>query len=746
MQHRDEEKEPAVAAASVHKCKTGQKLVHAEAQTPYASDLDYLEDHLAWFKARYRWKALLEEYEDVSRYDPHADDLPRRTREAQAQERVWRHRIECRLQHTRVAGTWQLRAEQLAGARQLTPFEKHILLFLTGLTISSAFQSAVHCRGGSVEVGTLLNLFWDTLEEQITARRHFYREAPLVQNALIDLDSTPFQDDFIIRSDVRIDRRMVDYIVGLETEATALVEGSHLYRPTVDLARVVLPEAQKRLIVETVAGFPAFQQARRRYFDSLMEYGRGLVLLFWGPSGSGKTMMANALASHLGKRLLLVNYPKIGQMTSDQALKFLFREARIHDAVLFFDECDGIFESRERHNTEISLILSEIERHEGLIIMATNRPTVLDEAMHRRITLAVEFRLPDAAHRAQIWRTHLPPDLPLADQLDLTDLASRYELSGGLIKNAVLAALALATARDPVSPCLYPEDLEQGTRLQMRSQLRLAAFEACTMPQACLDDLIVPPAIRQALHDLIGLAKVRCTLINDWGFTDAAECSLGATALFSGPPGTGKSLAAEAVAYELGRPLRRVNVAQVTSKWVGETAQNLAAIFQEARQHEAVLVFEEADALFAGRTPVGSATDRYANLDTAVLLREMERFPGVVILTSNLRDNIDDAFRRRLRFTLAFPTPERVAREALWRQHIPARMPLAPDVSCAALAAFPLTGAQIRNAVLKAAARAVLRPEAERQVTQTDLAAAAEEEARITSVPKVLGFTGRDEG
>jgi SpoVK/Ycf46/Vps4 family AAA+-type ATPase len=378
--------------------------------------------------------------------------------------------------------------------------------------------------------------------------------------------------------------------------------------------------------------------------------------------------------------------------------------------------------------------------------MATNRPTVLDEAMHRRVTLAVEFRLPDAAHRAQIWRTHLPPDLPLADQLDLTDLASRYELSGGLIKNAVLAALALATARDPVSPCLYPEDLEQGTRLQMRSQLRLAAFEACTMPQACLDDLIVPPAIRQALHDLIGLAKVRCTLINDWGFTDAAECSLGATALFSGPPGTGKSLAAEAVAYELGRPLRRVNVAQVTSKWVGETAQNLAAIFQEARQHEAVLVFEEADALFAGRTPVGSATDRYANLDTAVLLREMERFPGVVILTSNLRDNIDDAFRRRLRFTLAFPTPERVAREALWRQHIPARMPLAPDVSCAALAAFPLTGAQIRNAVLKAAARAVLRPEAERQVTQTDLAAAAEEEARITSVPKVLGFTGRDEG
>jgi SpoVK/Ycf46/Vps4 family AAA+-type ATPase len=249
--------------------------------------------------------------------------------------------------------------------------------------------------------------------------------------------------------------------------------------------------------------------------------------------------------------------------------------------------------------------------------------------------------------------------------------------------------------------------------------------------------------MRQALLDLIGLTRVRTTLINEWGFTEATERNLGATALFYGPPGTGKSLAAEAIAYELGHPLRRVNLAQITSKWVGETAQNLEVLFREARQHEAVLVFEEADALFAGRTPVGSATDRYANLDTAVLLREIERFPGVVILTSNLADNIDDAFQRRLRLTLAFPTPDRDAREALWRQHLPTRMPLAPDVFCAALAAFPLTGAQIRNAVLKAATRAALRSEAQRCVTQADLVAAAEEETRVSSASKVMGFTGK---
>ena len=700
----------------------------------------YLQDHLAWFKARARWKTALDESEDATSYDRYTDNLAARLREAQLQERAWWYCIERRLEHTAAAGVWQPRAEQLAARRQLTPFEKHVVLYLTGLTISSAFQHAMQCHSEVEEVGTLLHLFWDSLAEQMTARRHFYRHAPLLQDALIDLHTARLRDD-LLHSTVRIDQRMVDYLVGLETEATALVEGSHLYRPTMDLSRVILPEEQKQLILETITGFPAFQQARRRYFDQWLEYGRGLVLLFYGPSGSGKTAMANALASHLGQRLLLVNYPRIGEMTSEQTLRFLFREAKIHEAVLFFDECDGIFESRDRHNSEISLILSEIERYDGLIILATNRPAVLDDAMHRRITLAVEFQLPNTAQREHIWRAHLPPTLPCEGPLDLSDLAARYELSGGLIKNAVLVALSCATARNPTAPCLRGADLDQGARLQVRRRLHLATCEEEIVPQASLADLIVPQSLQQALHDLIGLVKVRHTLIHDWGFTEAARGGLGATALFSGPPGVGKSLAAEAVACELGWPLRRVNAAQVPSKWVGETPHNLEALFREARQHEVVLVFEEAEALFASRTPVGSATDRYANLETAVLLREMERFPGVVILTSNLPETIDSAFQRRLRVVLYFPMPDRHAREALWHHHLPARLPLACEVSCAALAVYPLTGAQIRNAVLKAAARAALRPEVAQRVTQDDLATAAEEEGRAQGTQKIVGFT-----
>ena len=145
--------------------------------------------------------------------------------------------------------------------------------------------------------------------------------------------------------------------------------------------------------------------------------------------------------------------------------------------------------------------------------------------------------------------------------------------------NAVLVALSCATARNATAPCLREADLDQGARLQVRRRLHLATCEEEIVPQASLADLIVPQSLQQALHDLIGLVKVHQTLIHDWGFTEAARGGLGATALFSGPPGVGKSLAAEAVACELGWPLQRVNAAQVPSKWVGETTQNLEALF-----------------------------------------------------------------------------------------------------------------------------------------------------------------------
>lgn len=707
---------------------------------PYRTDIEYLEGHLDWIKVRYQWKKIA--LEDASSRAGTQDLLSAesRMRDLQGRERALRSLATERTEATRRAGDWEPRAERLARLRGLDDFEKHVLLLLAGMAGALEFRQAIGSHGhASVDVGELLMLFFDDTTEHVRRRRHFYRDAPLVRDGLVSLDEYVLGRD-LLGMEVRLDPRMSEYLLGIEAEDSCLVEGSHLFRPTVSLDRVVLPEASKTLVVQTVERYSRFLEARKRSgLDELVPSGSGIVLLFHGPSGTGKTMLANALAARAGKRILLVNFPTIGSMSSDDTLRFLFREARINDAVLFFDECEGIFQSRE-HNPGLSLILTEIERHDGLVIMATNRAVELDEAMRRRITLSVPFPLPDAQQRERIWRAHIPAALRLSAQPDYSGLAYRYELSGGLIKNAVVSALAFASSRNGGDPVVSPEDLETGAKLQVRNRFGPDLHDEAT-PKRGLSSLVVPASVQAALEQMVGFEKTRRTLVNEWGFGPHMERGTGMTALFHGPPGTGKSLAAEAVAFELGRPLRRINAARVVSMWVGEGAKRIEELFTEARSSDAVLVFDEADSLFATRTGVTTSTDRYANLEVAILLREMERFPGVAILTTNCVENLDVAFRRRLRFVLEFPAPNPPAREALWRMHIPAEAPIAPDVDLPRLAAeHELTGAQIRNVVIKAAALAAMRPETERVIRQLDLSDAARAELVRNDHPRTVGF------
>lgn len=700
----------------------------------FTTDIEYLEAFYEWFNALAEWKQLSTEEDDpISSILRESENVASKVRRAKSTERAARKRIDRRLQLT-LDGDWLPRAEKLARARGLTEFEKHVLLLAATDTAFRQPMESGRLQKFRSTVGALLFLFFESLEERLAHRKHFYRDAALVRDGLITLDG---YGDLLTMS-VEVDRRMTDFLLGLEAEASSLVEGSHLYTPKVQLDRVVLPERDKELITQAVQNYPSFQRQRARTgFDDLVSYGRGLVMLFYGPSGTGKTMMANALANHLGKRVLLINFPQL----NDADIRLVLREAKINDAVVFFDECEGIFHERDHFGMSTTgTVLSELERHDGLVLLATNRPVELDEAMRRRITLALEFRVPDATQRAEIWRVHIPQDMPIEGDLDLAGLAYEYELTGGLIKNAVLAALAIANGRDPDNPVVTQEDLEEGARRQLRGRLQMAEFDNRIVPARGLDELVLPVALLDAIKDLIGLEKARRTLIGRWGFKDEGERGMGATALFHGPPGTGKTLAAEAVAYELGRPVKQASAATLVARWDRGGAGTVQDLFREARQHEAVLLFDEADALFASRTH-GSSAERYANLDIAVLLQEMDRFPGVVILTSNMPDAIDDAFRRRLRFVLEFPSPDAADREQLWELHFPEEMPLASDVSVEGLASeYNLTGAQIRNVVHKAAARAALRQEGERAVGQDDLVAVAEAELEAGGGPRVVGF------
>src|SRR5215208_7513087 len=251
------------------------------------------------------------------------------------------------------------------------------------------------------------------------------------------------------------------------------------------------------------------------------------------------------------------------------------------------------------------------------------------------------------------------------------------------------------------------------------------------VPRRTFDDVILPPATRRALDSALSQVTQHDLIFNRWGFGDRHPTGLALAFNFAGPPGTGKTICAEAIAHSLGRRLLIVRYAELESLWVGETPKNVAAIFSRARDERAVLLFDEADAIAARRsTAVDHGFQRESNTVVSVLLQELEWYNGVVIFATNLAANFDPAFERRIRTHVLFDMPGPAEREQIWRvQRHPTRTPLAPDVDFRDLAQrYEVSGGDIRNAVLKAALTAAARPEIDsaKRIQQRDLVAGIE--------------------
>jgi SpoVK/Ycf46/Vps4 family AAA+-type ATPase len=243
---------------------------------------------------------------------------------------------------------------------------------------------------------------------------------------------------------------------------------------------------------------------------------------------------------------------------------------------------------------------------------------------------------------------------------------------------------------------------------------------------ASWDRLILPPDRERQLREALDRLMHQGQVLDDWGFLAGRPGARGVRMLFAGPPGTGKTLAAEVLAHTIGVDLLVVDLARLVSKWIGETEKNLAEAFDAAERTQSVLLFDEADALFGKRTEVKDAHDRYANLETAYLLGRLERFDGLSILSTNLRENIDPAFTRRLEFIVDFDEPSDEERAAIWRCHLPPGAPLATDVRVEELASlYPIVGGHIRNA---AVAAGFLASAADAPISRTDLVLAVRRE------------------
>jgi AAA+ superfamily predicted ATPase len=329
------------------------------------------------------------------------------------------------------------------------------------------------------------------------------------------------------------------------------------------------------------------------------------------------------------------------------------------------------------------------------------RPTA---ALSTRPYAEIMLELPAFRHRATLWSALIPEAEPSLAE----DLAGCYRMSGKeILAVGTLARTTALVSANGSTPELSSELFKQAAMAV--ADRRTAGFAHAVVPRRTPDDLVLPEEQQRQVLEISAAYRVWPQVSDNWGF--ARYSSRGVKALFCGEPGTGKSLAAEVIAGTVGLLLLKIDLSQVVSKWVGETEKNLESAFQQAENSHAVLFFDEADALFGKRGDVKQGMDRYANLEVGFLLQRLEQSDNLVILASNLKENIDPAFTRRFHYIVQFPRPGREERRRIWRVSFPPEAPLASDVDLDTLAELDMTGAAIvsaaRNAALLAADAAI---------------------------------------
>ena len=392
------------------------------------------------------------------------------------------------------------------------------------------------------------------------------------------------------------------------------------------------------------------------------------------------------VATAAGRPLVLLD---VRDLERSRGLADATLAAALEHALLCFDGLEDL------NAGDRSRLLEQIDsRPERSVLIGRTRREA--QALSDRTVLLVELPFPSFGERRSAWE-----ELSGAD--GAADVAAKFRLSIEQIGAAAEVSRVAARSRGLDTP--QPADLDLGAR--HASSSRLGDLAARLSPGYSFDDLVLPDRQRDLLHSISAYLRHRDRVLSEWGYERTVARTQGLKVLFAGESGTGKTMAAQVLAAELGLDLFRVDLATVVSKYIGETEKNLERIFTAADGSNAILFFDEADALFGKRSEVSDSHDRYANIEVAYLLQRMELYPGAVILATNFKRNIDDGFIRRLDFVVDFPFPEADDRKKIWRLVLPAAAPVSDDIDLDFLATqFKLSGGAIRNCSLAAAFRA----------------------------------------
>lgn len=577
----------------------------------------------------------------------------------------------------------------------LSPFEQDVLLMCAGMELDARFVRLCAMAQAdpqrayptfSLALAALPNPHWAALTPA----------APLRHHHLIDVG----QGTTLTLSPLRIDERILHYLAGtqyLDAHLFGLID-------PVSVKGELVPSQQQLVDAITIV------------LSEALTADPPPVVQLCGAETSAKHTLATLVCDRLQFKLWTMAAQVVPSLPADldQFCRLWSRETLLNSSVLLLD-CDAL-DSAEP--TQLARITHLVERTPSLLFISSRDRLRLPQ----RPVINFDIHKPTTAEQHIIWQRSLQTWLPdlngqftpriqtLVAQFNLSTNAIRTVCAGLELKNAKLnlqnqqeqpqAIDQSANTESFNSESVLFNSLWNACRLQARP--RLDELAQRIEPRANWHDLVLPDAQTLILKEAAAHVRQRSTVYEQWGFGEKGSRGLGISALFAGASGTGKTLAAEVLAHELQLDLYRVDLSSVVSKYIGETEKNLRRVFDAAEDGGVILLFDEADALFGKRSEVKDSRDRYANIEVSYLLQRMECYPGLAILTTNLKSALDTAFLRRIRFVVQFPFPDATQRAEIWRRIFPKHTPT-QALNPTQLAQLNIAGGNIRNVALNAA-------------------------------------------
>jgi len=568
--------------------------------------------------------------------------------------------------------------EVLSDLFELSPFERDLLVLVAGIELSSSFAGlCAKAQGEPTRSHPTFSLALSVLDDPhwsaVTA------SGPLRRWRLLEVES----GSSLTTSVLRIDERILCFLTGIDHLDERLLAFVRAVEPVEDL---VPSHAQHAERIAALWG----EQGPESAWPAVQ-----LV----GDDPSEKRAIAQTVASRLGLRLFVASAELLPQAPheAEALLRLWVRESVLSRGAILL-EVDGL-EGAE--GARVATVAHFVERCRSPLFWSTRAR----KRFAARAVVTIDVERPLADERVALWRSVLQDK---AQQLNgaVEEVAAHFNLTSSAIRAASIAARAISTAGDQKEAAAAA--LWMACRSESRD--RLDELAQRIVANTSWEDLVVPPTTLELLREMVVHLRQRRRVYEEWGFAHKGSRGLGISALFSGSSGTGKTMAAEVIANALNLDLYRVDLSQTVSKYIGETEKNLKRVFDAAEGGGALLLFDEADALFGRRSEVKDSHDRYSNIEVSYLLQRMEEYRGLAILTTNFKDAIDSAFLRRLRFVIPFPFPDVSQRALIWRQVFPRGTPL-EGLDYEKLARLNVAGGNIRNVAVFAAFLAADRAE-----------------------------------